>query len=143
MLELTILILTWAPEKNQLGFLNNKALPLKGTMIHSYLVVIEWGGYEEFCRYRMMLFSEAEGQGGNPPRSAGFFISYESRIQSLFYYSLKLKYFPFLKGVSPVRSLFFYSPKITHLCPQVFSVNGSITCSGLHFWRRFDVIGSM
>ena len=26
-------------------------------------------------------------------------------------------------------------------CPQVFSVNGSIICSGLHFWRHFDVIG--
>ena len=33
--------------------------------------------------------------------------------------------------------------KITQLCPQVFSVNGSITCSGLHFWCHFDVIGSI
>ena len=31
--------------------------------------------------------------------------------------------------------------KITQHCPQVFSVNGSIICSGLHFWRHFDVIG--
>ena len=34
----------------------------------------------------------------------------------------------YLKGVSPFRSLFFHSP-----CPQVFAVNGSIICSGLHF----------
>ena len=44
-----------------------------------------------------------------------------------------LKYFPVLKGVSPFRSLFFCSPKITQPHPQVFSVNGSIICSGLHF----------
>ena len=43
------------------------------------------------------------------------------------------KYFPVLKGVSPFRSLFFRSPKITQSRPQVFSVNGSIICSGLHF----------
>ena len=43
------------------------------------------------------------------------------------------KYFPVLKGVSPVRSLFFPSPKITQPCPQVFSVNGPIICSRLHF----------
>ena len=49
----------------------------------------------------------------------------------------------FFKGVSPLRSLFFRSPNITQPCPQVFSVNGSITCSGLHFWRHFDVIGSI
>ena len=43
------------------------------------------------------------------------------------------KYFPALKGVSPFRSLFFCSPKITQSRPQVFSINGSIICSGLHF----------
>ena len=53
------------------------------------------------------------------------------------------KYFLVLKGVSPFRSLFFRSPNITQPCPQVFSVNGSIICSGLHFWRHFDVIGSI
>ena len=46
---------------------------------------------------------------------------------------IHLKYFPVLKGVSPFRSLFFCSPKITQPRPQVFSVNGSIICSGLHF----------
>ena len=53
------------------------------------------------------------------------------------------KYFLLLKGVSPLRSLFFRSPNITQPCPQVFSVNGSIICSGLHFWHHFDVIGSI
>ena len=46
------------------------------------------------------------------------------------------KYFLLLKGVSPLRSLFFSSPNITQPCPHVFSVNGSIICSGLHFWRH-------
>ena len=36
------------------------------------------------------------------------------------------KYFPF-------RSLFFRSPDLTQPCPQIFSVNGSIICSRLHF----------
>ena len=53
------------------------------------------------------------------------------------------KYFLLLKGVSPLRSLFFRSPDITQPCPQVFSVNGSIICGGLHFWRHFDVISSI
>ena len=43
------------------------------------------------------------------------------------------KYLPVLKGVSPFRSLFSFSPKMTQPCPQVFSVNGSIICRGLHF----------
>ena len=47
------------------------------------------------------------------------------------------KYFLLLKGVSPLRSLFCRSPNITKPCPQVFSVNGSIMCSGLHFWRHW------
>ena len=44
--------------------------------------------------------------------------------------------FPVLKGTSPFRSLLFCSPKITQLRPQAFSVNGSIICSGLNFWRH-------
>ena len=53
------------------------------------------------------------------------------------------KYFLLLKGVSPLRSLFFRSPNITQPCPQVFSVNGSIICSELPFWRHFGIIGSI
>ena len=41
-----------------------------------------------------------------------------------------------LKGVSPLCSLFFCSPNITQPCPQVFSVNSSTICNGLHFWRH-------
>ena len=48
------------------------------------------------------------------------------------------KYFLLLKGVSPLRSLFFRSPNITPPCPQVFSVNGSIICGGLHFWHHWS-----
>ena len=47
------------------------------------------------------------------------------------------KYFLLLQGVSPLRSLFFRSPNITQPCPQVFSVNGSIICGGLYFWRHW------
>ena len=43
------------------------------------------------------------------------------------------KYFLVLTRVSPLRSLFFRSPNITQPCPQVFSVNSAIICSGLHF----------
>ena len=53
------------------------------------------------------------------------------------------KYFLVLKWVLPFRSLFFRSPKITQSRSQVFLANGSITCSGLHFLRHFDVIGSI
>ena len=57
--------------------------------------------------------------------------------------TLHSKYFLLLKGVSPLRSYFFRSPNITKPCPQVFSVNGSIICGGLQFWRHFDVNGSI
>ena len=50
---------------------------------------------------------------------------------------------PFLKEVSPFRSLFFCSPNIPQPSPQVFSVNGSVICIGLYFWRHFEVIGSI
>ena len=43
------------------------------------------------------------------------------------------KYFLLLKEVSPLRCLFFRLPNITQPCSQVFLVNSSITCSGLHF----------
>ena len=82
-----------------------------------------------------------KNSANHPSRSAEFFISYESRISNCFI--IHSKYFLLLKGVSPLRSLFFRSPNITQPCPQVFSVNGSIICSGLHFWRHFDVIGSI
>ena len=69
--------------------------------------------------------------------------SYPTKAEFNNCFIIHSKYFPVLKGVSPFRSLFFCSPKITQSRPQVFSVNGSIICSGLHFWRHFDVIGSI
>ena len=62
---------------------------------------------------------------------------------SLNCFIIQSKYVLLLKGVSPLRSLFLRSPNITQSCPQVFSVNGSIICSGRHFWRHFDVISSI
>ena len=40
-------------------------------------------------------------------------------------------------------ALFFRSPNVTQPSPQVFSVNGSVICRGLHFWRHFDVTDSI
>ena len=57
-----------------------------------YLAIIEWGwvGYEEFCRSRRVLSTEAEGRGGyNPPRSVEFFKSDESRFHSKYFLPLK------------------------------------------------------
>ena len=36
-----------------------------------------------------------------------------------------------------MSSMFFCSPKITQPRPQIFSVNGLLICSGLHFWRHW------
>ena len=68
--------------------------------------------------------------------------SYPTKTKFKDCFIIHSKYFP-LKGVSPFRSLFFYSSKVTQPRPQVFSVNCSITCSGLLFWHHFDIIGSI
>ena len=69
--------------------------------------------------------------------------SYPTKAEFNNCFIIHSKYVLVLKGVSPFRSLFFRSPNITQPCPQVFAVNGSIICSGLHFWRHFDVNGSI
>ena len=69
--------------------------------------------------------------------------SYPTKAEFNNCFNIHSKYILLLKGVSPLRSLFFRSPNITQPCPQVFSVNGSIICSGLHFWRHFDAINSI
>ena len=38
---------------------------------------------------------------------------------------------------SEVSAIFAFTTKTTQPCPQVFSVNGASTCSGLHFWHHF------
>ena len=43
--------------------------------------------------------------------------------------------FPFLKEFRHIALCFLFT-KITQSRPQVFSVNGLIICSGLHFWRH-------
>ena len=76
-----------------------------------------------------------------PSEICRILLSYESRI--------KIIALLFIQNISSFLkefrhyALFFRSPNITQPCPQVFSVNGSIICSGLHFWRHFDVIGSI
>ena len=45
--------------------------------------------------------------------------------------------------VPPVTFFVFPLSKRTQPCPQVFLVNGSIICSGLHFLRHFDIIVSI
>ena len=69
--------------------------------------------------------------------------SYPTKAEFNDCFNIHSKYFLLLKGVSPLLSLFFHPPNITQPCPQVFSVNGSIICSGLQFWRHFDVIDSI
>ena len=59
--------------------------------------------------------------------------SYPTKAEFNNCFIIHSNYFPVLKGVSPFRALFFCSPKITQSRPQVFSVNGSVICSGLHF----------
>ena len=101
------------------------------------LGIIEWGwvGYKEFCRSRRVLSTEALRDLQNS--------SYPTKAEFNNCFNIHSKYFLVLKGVSPFRSLFFHSQNITQPCPQVFSINGSIICSGLHFWRHFDVIDSI
>ena len=69
--------------------------------------------------------------------------SYPTKAEFNNCFIIHSKYFVLLKVVSPLSSLFFRSPNITQPCPQVFSANSSMICSGLHFWRHFDVIGSI
>ena len=61
--------------------------------------------------------------------------SYPTKAEFSNCFIIHSKYFPVNKGVSTFRSLFFRSPKITQPQPRpkVFSVDGSIICSRLHF----------
>ena len=69
--------------------------------------------------------------------------SYSTKAEFINCFIIHSKYFLLLKRVLPLRSLFFRSPNITQPCPQVFLVNSSITCSGLHFWCHFVVLGAI
>ena len=91
---------------------------------------------------RRVLSTEVEGWGGITPskicRILHILRKPNSKIALLFIQNISP-----LKGVLPLHSLFFHSPNITQPCTPVFSVNSSIICSGLHFWRHFDIIGSI
>ena len=91
--------------------------------------------------WRILQIKEGVIHRGRRPRLQNS--SYPTKAEFNNCFIIYSKYFLLLKGVLPLRSLLFRSPNITQPCPQVFSFNGSIICSGLHFWRYFDVIGSI
>ena len=68
--------------------------------------------------------------------------SYPTKAEFNNCFIIHSKYFPVLKGVSPFRALFFRSPNLIQPCRQIFSVNGSIIFSGLHFRRHWFNIWS-
>ena len=92
---------------------------------------IEWGwvGYEEFCDQGSASVDNTLQDLQNS--------SYPTKAEFNNCFIIHSKYFLLLKGVLPLCSLFFCSPNITRPCLQVFSINGSIICSGLHFWLRW------
>ena len=59
--------------------------------------------------------------------------SYPTKAEFNNCFIIDSKYCLLLKGVSSLLSLFFRLSNITQLYPQVFSVNGSIISSELHF----------
>ena len=70
--------------------------------------------------------------------------SYPTKAEFNKCFIIHSKYSSFLKKFRHYALCFSAHPaNITQPCPQVFSVNGSIICSGLHFWHHFDVIGSI
>ena len=102
------------------------------------IAIIEWGwvGYEEFCGSRRVLSTKAEVDNTLWDLQNS---SYPTKAKFNNCFIIHSKYFLLLRGVLPLCSLFFRSPNITQPCPQVFLVNGSIKCSGLHFWpHRFN-----
>ena len=106
--------------------------------LSKYLVIIEWDsvGYKEFCRSARVLLAFVDNTTRDLLNS-----SYPSKAESNNCFIIHSKYFPVLKRSLAISLLCFCSPKITQSCPQVFSLNGSLTCSGLHFRCHFDVTG--
>ena len=103
-----------------------------------YLAIIEWGWVD--------MKNSAEQGGCDPQRPKAEVdntlrdlqnSSYPTKAEFNNCFIVHSKYLLVLKGVSPFCSLFFRSPNITQPCPQVFAVNSSIICSGLHFWRQW------
>ena len=94
-------------------------------MIYLAKIIIEWGwvGYEELCRSGTVLSIEI-------CRILHILWKPNSLI-ALIYYSLIYSFRHFTLCL------------ITQPHPQVFEVNGSITCSGLHFWHCFSISDSI
>ena len=130
-------------------FLSDDFYPRKACLLH--LLKSFGGKFFVHCDFNIQqLLNEAEqdmrnsaDQGGCYPQSPKAEVdnilqdlqnsSYPMKAEFNNCFIIHSKYFLVLKGVSPFRSLFFRSPNITQPCRQVFSVNGSIICSGLHF----------
>ena len=109
-----------------------------------YVAIIEWG----FCRiWRILQIEEGVIRRGRRPRWVT-----QSEICRILHMLRKpnsiiallfiLNISPFLKEFRHYALCFSAHQNNTTLA-QVFSVNGSIIWSGLHFWRHFDVIGSI
>ena len=93
-----------------------------------YLEAIErgWVGYEEYCR----------------SKSSPITLSEICRILHILRKPNSIISLSFIQNIfklfkEKMSSLFFCAPTSS----PSFSVNCSIICSGLHFWRQFDVIG--
>ena len=97
-----------------------------------------WVGYEEFCRSRLGRGSAWVDNTLRDLQNSSY--PMKAELNNCFIIIQNISYF--LK--EKLSSLFFaWAPKITQPDPQVFSVKGSIICSGLHFRYHFDVIGSI
>ena len=84
-----------------------------------YLAIIErgWVGYEEFCRSRRVLSTEADSVDNTLRDLQNS--SYPTKAEFNNCFIIHSKYFSVLNGVSPFRSLFSCSPK-SQSRPQVF-----------------------
>ena len=110
-----------------------------------YLAIIEFG----FLRiWRILQIREGVIHSGRRPRwitlseTCRIFHILRKRnsiIALLFIQNI----FPFLKEFRNFAPCFFRSLKAIPSRPQVFSVNGSMIWSGLHFESHFDFIGSI
>ena len=93
-----------------------------------------WVGYEEFCRSRLGRGSAWVDNTLRDLQNSSY--PMKAELNNCFIIIQNISYF--LK--EKLSSLFFaWAPKITQPDPQVFSVKGSIICSGLHFRYHFDV----
>ena len=88
-------------------------------------------GYEEFC-------GSKSGRWLTPSEIC-WILHILKRAEFNNFFFIYSKYFQTLKGENEL--FVFLLTKNNSTSSPSFSVNGSIICSGLHFWRHYDVIG--